>query len=226
MAKSSNLTRNRLLLALPARDLKRIAPELERIPRRRGQVLLDADSSLDAVFFPDSGVVSALAIYADGSLLLRWPRSAGRAVRACKPSSAGFFVQIPGSAVKMPRAAFARALQSVPSFQSMTNAYVQAFLEQVLVSVACNGALMMRDRSDDDVLPITQSLLAEMLGAQRPSITNVARELENAGLIEGQANRLAQRLDQGTQLISIGLPLLCINPCIPFTAPQHRHLSS
>jgi CRP-like cAMP-binding protein len=74
------------------------------------------------------------------------------------------------------------------------NAYVQAFLEQVLVSVACNGAhslkqrlarwLMMRDRSDDDVLLITQDLLAEMLGAQRPSITIVARELERAGLIE------------------------------------------
>ena len=43
---------------------------------------------------------------------------------------------------------------------------------------------MMRDRSDDDVLPLTQSLLAEMLGVQRPTITNAARELERAGLIE------------------------------------------
>jgi CRP-like cAMP-binding protein len=75
------------------------------------------------------------------------------------------------------------------------NAYVQAFLEQVLVSVACNGAhslkerlarwlLMMRDRGDEDALQITQSLLAEMLGVQRPSITNIALELERAGLIE------------------------------------------
>jgi CRP-like cAMP-binding protein len=74
-------------------------------------------------------------------------------------------------------------------------AYVQAFLEQVMVSVACNGAhslkerlarwlLMMRDRSDGDELPITQSLLAEMLGVQRPTITNAARGLERAGLIE------------------------------------------
>jgi len=72
-------------------------------------------------------------------------------------------------------------------------AYAQAFLEQVLVSVACNGAhslkerlarwlLMMRDRSDDDTLLITQELLAEMLGAHRPSITNAARELEHAGV--------------------------------------------
>ena len=73
-------------------------------------------------------------------------------------------------------------------------AYAQAFLEQVLVSVACNGAhnlkqrlarwlLMMRDRGDDDALQITQSLLAEMLGVQRPTVTNAARTMEHAGLI-------------------------------------------
>ena len=42
---------------------------------------------------------------------------------------------------------------------------------------------MMRDRGDDDALEITQSLLAEMLGVQRPSITNAAHELERGGLI-------------------------------------------
>ena len=42
---------------------------------------------------------------------------------------------------------------------------------------------MMRDRTDEDVLQITQSLLAEMLGVQRPTITNAVRELERANLI-------------------------------------------
>jgi Mn-dependent DtxR family transcriptional regulator len=42
---------------------------------------------------------------------------------------------------------------------------------------------MMRDRGDDDTLQITQNLLAEMLGVQRPTVTNAARELERAGLI-------------------------------------------
>ncbi len=53
---SSNWPRNRLLLALPSRDLKRLMPELEHIRCRREQILMDADSSLDHVFFPDSGV--------------------------------------------------------------------------------------------------------------------------------------------------------------------------
>jgi hypothetical protein len=44
-------------------------PELEQIRCEREQVLMEADSSLDHVFFPDSGVVSAVAVYADGSII-------------------------------------------------------------------------------------------------------------------------------------------------------------
>src|ERR1700733_11091377 len=66
---ASNWPRNRLLLALPSRDLKRLMPELEQIRCQRAQVLMDADSPLDHVFFPDSGVVSVVAVYADGSVI-------------------------------------------------------------------------------------------------------------------------------------------------------------
>jgi CRP-like cAMP-binding protein len=175
-------------------------PDLEHIRCQSKQVLMDADSSLDHVFFPDSGVISVLAMYADGNIIematIGREGCAGvQAALGAKSSSAQLLVQIPGSAAKMSRAAFTRAMQSMPSFRSLMYAYVQAFLEQVMVSGACNGAhslterlarwlLMMRDRSDDDALPITQNLLAEMLGVQRPTITNAVRELERAGLIE------------------------------------------
>ena len=196
----SNWPRNRLLLALPSRNLKRLMPELEQIRCQRGQILMDADSPLDHVFFPDSGVVSVVAVYADGSIIEmattgREGCTGSQAFFGAKTSSVRLLVQIPGSAAKMSRAAFARAMESMPSFRTLMSAYVQAFLEQVMVSVACNGAhslkqrlarwlLMMRDRSDEDALLITQSLLAEMLGVQRPTITIAARELERAGLIE------------------------------------------
>jgi CRP-like cAMP-binding protein len=82
----------------------------------------------------------------------------------------------------------------MPSFRDLMSAYEHVFLEQVLVSAACNGAhslkqrlarwlLMMRDRCDDDVLPITQNLLAEMLGVQRPSVTHAIAELERHNFI-------------------------------------------
>ncbi len=199
MSPLPNWPRNRLLLALPSSNLKQLIPELEYIHCQRGEILMNADSSLDHVFFPDSGVVSVVAVYADGCVIEM--ATIGRegctdvqAVFGAKRSSVRLLVQIPGSAAKMSRAAFTRAMGSMPSFRTLMYAYVQAFLEQVLVSVACNGAhslkerlarwlLMMRDRGDDDTLEITQNLLAEMLGVQRPTITNAFRELERAGLI-------------------------------------------
>jgi CRP-like cAMP-binding protein len=174
-------------------------PKLEHIRCQRDQVLMDADSPLDHVFFPDSGVVSVVAVYADGSIIEmatigREGCSAVQAVFGAKVSSVRLLGQIPGDAARMSRATFTGAMASMPAFRSLMYAYIQAFLEQVMVSVACNGAhslkerlarwlLMMRDRGDDDALQITQNLLAEMLGVQRPSITNAARELERAGLI-------------------------------------------
>jgi hypothetical protein len=69
MSNRSNWPRNRLLLALPAGNLKRLMPVLEPIPCQEGQILLDADSSLDDVFFPDSGVVSVVAVYENGNII-------------------------------------------------------------------------------------------------------------------------------------------------------------
>jgi CRP-like cAMP-binding protein len=204
--------RNRLLLALSARNLKQLMPELEHVRCGREQVLMEADSTLGHIYFPDSGVVSVLAVYADGTVIEM--ATIGRegctgmtAVFGAKVSSAQLLVQIPGTAARMSRVAFTRAMQTMPPFRSLMYSYVHAFLEQVMVSVACNGAhslserlarwlLMMRDRNDGDTLQITQHLLAEMLGVQRPTISNSVRKLERAGLIErgrGQVTILDRR---------------------------------
>jgi CRP-like cAMP-binding protein len=179
---------------------------------------MDADSPLDHVFFSDSGVVSVVAVYANGSIIEmatigREGCTAIQAIFGATSSSVRLLVQIPGGATKMSRAAFTRAMESMPSFRGVMYAYIQAFLEQVLVSVACNGAhslkqrlsrwlLMMRDRGDDDALQITQSLLAEMLGVQRPTITNAFRELEGAGLIARGRRQVTIRDRQGLMAAS------------------------
>jgi Crp-like helix-turn-helix domain len=180
---------------LPSTDLAQLMPELVQIRCEREQVLMDADSSLDSVFFPDSGVVSAVAVYADGSIIEM--ATIGReGCTAVKPSSAPKF--LPYGSRPDPRGCVKDVARGVHACHGddadLMYAYVQAFLKQVLVSVACNGAhslkqrlarwlLTMRDRADDDALQITQSLLAEMLGVHRPTVTNAARELERAGLI-------------------------------------------
>jgi CRP-like cAMP-binding protein len=195
----SNWPRNRLLLALPACDLAALLPELEYVELRREQILIDTDSALDHIFFPDSGVISVVAVYPDGSIIemATIGREGGTGFQAmfgAKVSSARLLVQVPGTAGKLSRAAFVRAMEKMPAFLRVAEAHMLAFLEQVMVSAACNGAhnvrqrlarwlLMMRDRHDGNDLPLTQDLLAEMLGVHRPSITNAAQSLQREGLI-------------------------------------------
>src|SRR6202041_1071970 len=118
MSAPTNLPRNRLLLALPSSNLKQLMPELEHIRCQRGQILMDADSSLDHVFFPDSGVVSVVAVYEDGSIIEmatigREGCTGVQAIFGAKSSSVRLLVQIPGNAAKISRAAFARAMESM-----------------------------------------------------------------------------------------------------------------
>jgi hypothetical protein len=85
-------------------------------------------SALNDVFFPDSGVVSVVAVYADGSIIEmamvgREGFTDVQAIFGAKRSSVQLLVQIPGSAAKMSRVAFTRAMQSMPSFRSVMDAY-------------------------------------------------------------------------------------------------------
>src|SRR4030081_1388172 len=131
MSTPSNWPRNRLLLALPPSDLKRLMPELEHIACHREQVLLDADSSLEHVFFPNSGVVSVVAVYANGNIIEtatigREGCTGFQAFVGAKSSSVRLLVQVPGSATRMSRPAFIKAMESMPSFRNLMAAYVQA----------------------------------------------------------------------------------------------------
>jgi CRP-like cAMP-binding protein len=193
MTGASVWPRNRLLLALPSRNLTRLTPELEQIPCQHGQILLDADSSLEDVFFPDSGVISVVAVYEDGNIIemATIGREGCTGFKPSAPGSLCLFVQIPERSKMCAPHSTERGLDAS---SNLMYAYVHAFLKQVLVSAACNGAhnlkerlarwlLMMRDRSDGETLQITQNLLAHMLGVQRPTVTNAVRELERAHLI-------------------------------------------
>ncbi len=88
-----------------------------------------------------------------------------------------------------------------PAVRSLFLRYVQAYYNQVSQSAACYGRhtlerrlacwlLMVHDRADDNELPLTQELLAQMLGVRRPSVSDVAGSLQRAGLISYRHGRI------------------------------------
>lgn len=190
---------NSLLQALPPEDLALIEPHLAPAALMRGDVLFEALDQMEHVYFPQSGVISLVALMRDGASVEA--ATIGRegavglltAVGARQASTRGV-VQIPGRARRIEVARFRAALDKSAALRDLLDRYTEALLAQVLQTVACNALhsveqrfcrwlLTCRDRTGTDVVPLTQEAVAEMLGVQRTTVTAAARALQDHGLI-------------------------------------------
>lgn len=62
-----DVLQNRLLAALPAAELERLLPHLERVPMSLGQVLYESGVQMRYVYFPGNCIVSLLYVMVDGA---------------------------------------------------------------------------------------------------------------------------------------------------------------
>lgn len=190
---------NRLLKALPAEALALIEPQLAPVSMLRGDVLFEASDPIEHVYFPQSGVVSLVALMRDGASVEAATIGREGAVgiltdAGARHASTRGVVQIPGRARRIEVARFRAALERSPAIAELVDKYTEALLAQILQTVACNALhsveqrfcrwlLTCRDRTGSDVVPLTQEAVAEMLGVQRTTVTAAARNLHDQGLI-------------------------------------------
>lgn len=100
-----------------------------------------------------------------------------------------------GDAQVMDAKIFRREMQGATAFNALLHRYAQAFVESLMQSVACNALhpvekrcarclLDIRDRVGRNEFPLTQDVLATMLGVRRASVTLAAGALHRAGIID------------------------------------------
>jgi CRP-like cAMP-binding protein len=190
---------NRLLAALPPKDLEPIRPHLEwvRLPQRT--LLFGSEQPIPFVYFPVSTVVSLVSKLTGGKTVevgtAGCEGMAGLSVFLAEDtSSVQAFSQIPGEAFRIKSETFMDLSRAPGSFHQLLLRYTHAFLTQVAQSAVCNAAhlvharcarwlLMTHDRVGGDELPLTQEFLAFMLGVRRPGVTVAMNSLQEAGLI-------------------------------------------
>jgi CRP-like cAMP-binding protein len=191
--------RNLLLAALPPRDLYHLRPHLEPVALLRGEVLIDVGEALTRAYFIEAGVVALVAVFEDGtsavSAIVGREGLVGAGALLGNDAALGrHLVQVAGSALTMEAARFRDALRASPSLRTICQAYVRAFLGQVLQTIACHNVhtleekcarslLVIHDRSNGDTLALRQEFLAEVLGVRRSTAAAVTRTLQRAGLI-------------------------------------------
>ena len=191
--------RNRLLAALPANVLARLLSSMQLVTLTLREVLYAADAPIKAVHFHETGWTSMLAQLADGQtaevgLIGREGMVGLPLAFGVETSYVEALIQAPGTALRMEAGVFRRALDEHPALRALLFRYGEFMHAQIAQTAACNGnhgleqrlarwLLMAHDRANGDELPMTQEFLATMLCVHRPSVTVVARILQQAGLI-------------------------------------------
>jgi CRP-like cAMP-binding protein len=191
-------SKNRLLACLGVSDIDRFRPYLTVSELHHGEVLADTHQSVDKVYFPHSGIISCVVELKSGEGIETGMIGADGAFGAMqalddKVSLNRVIIQAPGSASILEGSRLREASDAIPQLRALLIKYEQFLLAQVQQTAACNAMhnihrrtcrwlLRMHDLAGVD-LPLTQEFLAQMMGVRRTSVTEVAGELQKAGLI-------------------------------------------
>jgi len=190
---------NLFLAALSPRDLDFIQPYLKPVDLRQGVVLADPGARVDEILFVESGMISITTTMEDGAAIEL--ASLGR--EAVVGSLAGLgvhranaraIVQIAGSGLRIAAADYRAVMTRSPVFLKIVLLSNELAMAQMQQTAACNALhsaerrmcrwiIQVRDRVGDDVLRLTHDFVAQMLAVRRPTVTLIAQELQNAGLI-------------------------------------------
>ena len=199
-------TQNLLLAALPKAEFDRLAPYLELVEMPLGDVLYELQTPLQYVYFPTTAIVSLMYVFKDGtsvanavvgnegvlgiSLFMGGETTPGRAV-----------VYVAGYGYRLRASVLKQEFRRAGVLLQLLLRYTQALITQMAQLAVCNRhhsveqqlsrwLLFSMDRVSSNSLPMTQELIANMLGVRRGGVTVAAGKLQRAGLIRNHRGRI------------------------------------
>lgn len=190
---------NQLLAALPSDVLAAMIPHFTAQTLKQGMALYEAGDEVEHVYFPQSGMISLLAVMQNGKAIET--ATIGREGVAGAMAGLGLYrsmvravIQLPMVTTRISAARFRQIASQSKPVENLCIRYNEVLLTQARLTAACNALhpidsrfcrwlLQSADRAEAPTLPLTQELLAEMLGVRRTSVTEVAGRLQKDGLI-------------------------------------------
>jgi len=190
---------NRLLAALQPADFSLLKPHLKQTTLEQGVLLHEQEDPVQQAYFPQSGMISLLAVMGDGQAIetaIVGREGTVGAMSGLGPAHAPSraVVQVPGTATVIATSRLQAAVRQSDHLKNVILHYKETLLAQVQQTAGCNALhkaearlarwlLQTRDRTDGDRIPLTQEFLSQMLGVRRTTVTMVAGVLQKAGLI-------------------------------------------
>jgi len=204
MSEQHSPNQNHLLAALPEEVLERLSPHLELVSMPLGDVLYESNSQLHHAYFPTTAILSLHYVMEDGasaeiagvgnegmlgiSLFMGGISTPSRVT--VQTSGYGYRLIARLMMEEFNRTGGRRS----GALHNLFLRYTQALITQMSQTAVCNRhhsveqqvcrwLLVTLDRLTSNELTITQELIAAMLGVRREGITEIAGNLQRAGLI-------------------------------------------
>ena len=199
---------NRLLAAVPSREIETFRACFVRVQLARGQVLAERGQPMDHILFIEHGAVSVVADCADGengvqvAMIGREGMVGGLSLLGLQhPVFGKAVMQIPGTALRVGTQDLRRAVERSPALDEACTRFTQSLVDQVVQTAACNARrslvercarwlVMAHDRVEGDELRVTHETLSALLGVRRAGVTVAAATLQQAGLIRASRGRI------------------------------------
>lgn len=191
--------RNRILASLPSEVMKRLAPHLVEVSLPAGETLHHPGDAVDTVYFLEEGACSVVVTLETGatvevSRIGKEGFVGTSAILGAGPSPNRFFMAMPGYGYSISAKALLLETEASAKLRNCLLRSVQSLLVQTAQTAACNQLhelskrlarwlLMCDDRIEMDHTPVTQELLAMLLGTRASSISVAASVLQKEGLI-------------------------------------------
>ena len=204
---SSSLPENRLLAALPPDEFTRLTARMTTVTLGHKDFLYRAGGPIDHVYFPLTGVLSAVVVMADGAsaevaaIGSEGMIGAAVALGAARSAEQVFCQVPPAECRRMPAAEFAAECAKGGPLRDVIHVYLRGFLAASAQLTACNclhpidercarWLLMCQDRVASDEFTLTHEFLAVMLGVRRATVSVAASSLQSAGMITYRHGRV------------------------------------
>jgi CRP-like cAMP-binding protein len=197
---------NHLLAALPPDVMQRVAPHLEHMALKLGEVLYEPGISMRHVIFPTTAIISLLYVMENGASaeiaivgnegMLGVSRFMGG---ESTPSRA--VVQSAGYGYRLKSQMLKSEFDHFGPFMHLMLRYTQALITQMSQTAVCNRhhsvdqqlcrwLLLSLDRLQSNELTMTQELIANMLGVRREGVTEAAGKLQKLGLVQYRRGKI------------------------------------
>jgi CRP-like cAMP-binding protein len=192
-------SQNLLLNALPEDVWDRLTPGLEPVALAAGQVICESGAAVHDAYFPTSAIVSMHCLLENGSTaqvaMIGRDGMVGLSLflGAERPMSQ-IDVQTAGEALRLRAHALRDEFGRGGALMKVLLRYTQFFINQMVLSAACNQhgtveqrlcrwLLLSLDRLPGGELWMTHELIANALGVRREGISEAAARLQRQGTI-------------------------------------------